>query len=239
MINGILTIILIGFIVVIILRTLEIENNILSIILAGLMVSFPVVASLFIYIFTAPAYFLSILLNVFAIYMFSKNKNIVNFIISVLLITFSLGIYQDFLGISAALAILVLIKDIVNSDKTAKNIIIDGLKYLLILTLSLVLYFIIHKISLNLTNVQMSGHNGLNNIGKIEILKIPNQIIKAYRTFFLFDWFYINGNLIDRIIIVSSFVLTMLITVRVLLNKKFELAKKALFYWLLYYFLLQ
>ena len=120
-INGILTIILIGFIVVIILRTLEIENNILSIILAGLMVSFPVVASLFIYIFTAPAYFLSILLNVFAIYMFSKNKNIVNFIISVLLITFSLGIYQAFLGISAALAILVLIKDIVNSDKTVKQ----------------------------------------------------------------------------------------------------------------------
>ena len=73
LINGILTIFLIGLIVIFILKILKIENKILSIILAGLLVSFPVVASLFIYMFTAPAYFLAILLNVLAIYLFSKK----------------------------------------------------------------------------------------------------------------------------------------------------------------------
>ena len=75
----------------------------------------------------------------------------------------------------------------------------------------------------------MSAHNGLNNIGKIEIWKIPNQIIKAYKDFFLFKWFGINENIIVRILIISSFLLSMLLTIKIFLSNKIEFSSKLLF----------
>lgn len=228
-INGVLSILLIGIIAVIVIRTLKIESKLLSVILAALMVSFPVVAGLFIYIFTAPAYFLSVLLNVYAIYLFDKHRNIISFIISILLITFSLGIYQAFLSISAAFALFVLLREIIENEKSTKDIIILGIKFLIILITALILYFILHKLSISLIKIQMSTHNGLNEIGKMEISKLPRQINKAYGDFFKFDWFNINRIDFVKKAIVYSYYLSILFAITSLINKQIKLDKKLLF----------
>ena len=108
-IYGVISVVLISISICIIVNIFDIKNKWFQIILSGLIISFPSLVGTFSYMFTASSYALSFLLAVASVKMFAQ-KSWISRIIAVILLTFSLGIYQSYIAITASLMLLILLQ---------------------------------------------------------------------------------------------------------------------------------
>lgn len=95
--NGLASLLFLAIIAALLIKIFDIENIFLGIVLSGILTTIPVVAVIFAYMYTAPAYFFGFLLGVFGIYLIKKYNNIIVYIIAVFLMSLSIGTYQGFL----------------------------------------------------------------------------------------------------------------------------------------------
>lgn len=96
-VNGILSIILIAITGMIIIKVFNIKSCISAALIGGVLVVFPAVTSTFAYMFTAPAYFLALLLAVKSIDIIYKKQSVFRWLIGGLVLSFAIGIYQAYL----------------------------------------------------------------------------------------------------------------------------------------------
>lgn len=228
-VNGMLSILLIAISSIFVIKILNLKNKYLCVLLGISMVSFPVVSAIFSYMYTAPAYFLSLFLNVFAIYILSKNFNIKNAIIALTLLVISLGIYQAFISVSMTLAIIVLVRKIIEEYKDYKTVLIMGFKYLFIFLISIVLYLLLVKFFVSINNIQLTDYKGMNEMGTLEISKIPYAIFKAYESFFFLKWFNINSLWFMRAIMFLLMAISGVLVLSIFKNNIKKMREKMLF----------
>lgn len=171
----------------IIVRYLEIQSKFLAIAIGAGMVLFPTVASTNTYYLVSLTYFGSLLLATLGVYCADRGRKGV--FLSVLLLTLSLGTYQAYISFAAGVFVLRIILDLLNGSP-AKACLRKGLKYIGLLLVSILSYYLILKIILITTNAKMTNYRGLSNMDNISILNIPTLIVNAYTkviAFFLFD----------------------------------------------------
>ena len=184
--HGLVSIFFIALSAFILIRIFCIENELLQIILCGLLVTYPVVTSTFGYMFTAPYYFFALFLAVFSVYYESLRNNTVSFLVSSICICCSLGIYQAYFSVSVSCFVLLLIVSIIDERlDTVETIFYKGMRYLYICICGLAEYYIIWKLFLRLVNVSTSSYQGLNSIGATGIYDYIKGIGKAIFIFFL------------------------------------------------------
>ena len=158
------------------------HNEISCIFISVIMVIFPSITSTFTFIFTVQYYCFSILLTCAAVY-FIRNYS-KGWITGVILLAFSLGIYQAYLGVAAGFFLLFLIVDMLQSKHTVMRIFADAWKYLGILASSVLLYFVCNKIALMITHNQLSEYMGINSMGQIHFNELPRILCQIYIEFF-------------------------------------------------------
>lgn len=152
-------------------------------ILAGaLMVSFPTVASTFTYMFSADAYFLSLLLACLGAYLTVKYR--FGFVGGIIAVALSLGIYQSYLGVAAVLLVAALILETLDGSATVKQLLLRGVKYLLTLALGVALYYLIVKLTTQ--SEQLVDYMGISSMGEIPAAKLPELIGRAYKSYYNF-----------------------------------------------------
>lgn len=169
---------------------LEIHNRCMIVLISGLLVSFPSIASTFSYVFTMDGYMLALLLAVTAVLLTKKSR--MGFLPGAICLAFSLGIYQAYLPFAALLSIYGILM-LCMEHGPVRDKIRYSLRYLYMGITGLGLYYIILQVLLKIQGKVLDTYQGINGMGSVEKAGIIDTIKNIYMDFFSFT---IKGNVL-------------------------------------------
>ena len=219
--NGLLTIFLLCISACLIVEILDLESISMCIVWGGIFLCFPTVTSTLFFMYTAPYYALAVLFVIASVW-FTVNYKY-GFLLAAVLGAFSLGIYQAYFPMMITLFVTVLLQKILSNDSQLKDIFRIGLLYLLTLFLSLLLYFLFLNICLKFYNMSLSDYQGVNEMGTINFMELPQIIKRMYIAFIkipLADYKGLSATPIIRLSLsvlgaISIFIISYIVLVRV------------------------
>ena len=183
LINGL---IFIGFLAVsagILVHIFGIKSRQLAAILGMALVTFPTAASTLLYKYTSGFYGFAFFLCILAVWVLPKYK-IGGLLLSACCTALSLGIYQAYLPVTAAVFVLQLYRQTLEEDIGFAKLLRRGIYACLSLVLGLLLYFALTKLSLVYYGRELSSYQGINSMGQLDLVQLPELIITAFRKSF-------------------------------------------------------
>lgn len=147
---GTLSVVLISIASCLIMRIFQIQNKLLQCALAGVVIAFPSEIGTMLYMFTSSSYAIALLCSVLGVYLFKKRRKRYQ-LISLFLTVFSCSIYQAYIAITASFFVLLLIQDILHNERPVGDIVKTGCSHLLLLAVSLLVYYGITLLLLHLS----------------------------------------------------------------------------------------
>ena len=167
---------------------LRVKGTLYAVFVGAFIVAFPSVFCNILYP-QEEVFFTAFLLATLAVYFTTKYK--LGFIGGAILLTFSLGTYQTYIGFAAGLFIIAIILDIFEKEKKPREILLDGIKYIAVMLVAVGLYYVCLQIILAIRGVELSDYMGVSSMGSnLTIHGILSQSLKAYKevfNFMLFD----------------------------------------------------
>lgn len=161
---------------------LRIRSVLGCVLAAALMVTFPTVTSNNFYLFSADAYMLSLALACIGAYVTAKHR--LGFIGGAVAMTLSMGIYQSYFCVGAALLVGSLIFELLDGEKSVGEILKKAVKYLLTMGLGLAAYYIIVKLTSQ--NTGLVDYMGISQMGSISLGELPTYVRYAYINYYSF-----------------------------------------------------
>lgn len=158
---GVLALIYLSITSVILNRLLKITTPVIIVLVSALLVSFPVMASMFAYIFTMDGYMLGLLFAVLSVYLTQKGR--MGFIPGAVALSLSMGIYQAYLPVAIVLSLYMVLLIFAGNGK-AKEKILKALKFLYMGVLGSALYYIILKIMLKVQGKVLDSYQGISDM---------------------------------------------------------------------------
>lgn len=156
-INGMLSLIMLAVSACITVSVFKIENALIKVLLCSLLTVFPSQIVTFSYIFTCAPYALALLMSVASVY-FTLRGGKWYFALAAFLMACSLGIYQAYLSVAAALYVVYIIKLILDGELSEKEILRRGLRLIGALVAALVFYFVINKLFMLLSATKYNSY---------------------------------------------------------------------------------
>ncbi len=212
---GILAILLLAVTAVLLVQVFEIKKVWAGVVIAGFLVTFPVLTSTFAYVFTMDGYMLAVLLSVLAVYLVEKKKWGV--VAGGIVLAFSMGIYQAYLPICILLClykvILILLKETQVREKI-KAI----LSYLYMGVLGVTLYYVILRVLLMVQKKELASYQGIDGMTGLSV----GSIVDMYRDFleFVFKGKVLFNNIFSLLALLIIGVLFVWTLVQVVCKKK-------------------
>lgn len=180
-IYGIITISLLAIAVCLLISVLEIHSKLLQGLTAGFVLSFPSLTGTFGYMFTASSYGVAFLLAVLSVWCLRKKGP--GFLAgAVICMIASLSIYQSYVSLTAALLVLLLIRDLLTGED-AGVVLRRGIAYVAFLVVSLGLYWGATQLILRLMHISM-GDYATESI-TFDLRTLPEKVLLAYRCFIM------------------------------------------------------
>lgn len=164
------------------LRLLDIRGKLLTILLPGVLATSTTLTLInATYSKDADTYMLSLLLSTAAVYLTARYRW--GFPAGVLLLTMSLALYQAFLQAAVFLAMMMVVKVILEGAQV-KEILLTGIKLVAMLLLGLVLYYVALRVVLQVTGHGLTeSYNGLTHLGEFGGLGELLSLLKDTWTF--------------------------------------------------------
>lgn len=155
---------------------LRIRHPLGCVVTAAILVSFPTVTATFSYMFTADAYFFSLLLAAFGAYAAVRLRWGV--LIGAASITLSMGIYQSYLGVAAVLMVGALLFETLDGKRSFQELFLKGVWLVASLGAAVIAYMVIVRITSR--SVPLVDYMGISEMGKISLTELPWLIAKSY-----------------------------------------------------------
>ncbi len=146
---------------VVLTETMELEDPLTIIGVSGLLVSFPALASTFAYVFTMDGYMMALFLAVLSVLFTKKYKK--GWILGVVCLAFSMGIYQAYLPFAILLCVYVILLFFME-EHGVKEKVQYALRYLGMGIAGAVLYYVILQILLKLQGKVLDTYQGINSM---------------------------------------------------------------------------
>lgn len=220
---GLLQLLFTGIMTYMIIDLLEIRKIINQIIVIGILVTnYTVSLTNATYICWSDTFALANLLSVLSVYLYYKDANKHRYIICILLMVMSLGLYQSGFQVGVALCMIIAIRRLLINDNH-KEVVNEGIKAICYLIVSLLLYFAINKIVLMVLGTSSSDlYNSVGNASKILSLK---EWIKGFRESLWMEFLWFTGRAtINRklffVVNVELFVIAFVYIVKIIKNNK-------------------
>lgn len=184
--NGLASLLFLAIIAALLIKIFDIENFFLGIALSGILTTIPVVAVIFAYMYTAPAYFFGFLLGVFGIYLIKKYNNIIVYIIAVFLMSLSIGTYQGFLPTLLGIMLIMFLNFLLKSKEEpgSKKNIFKGVSIIFSVPLFVGVYYVLMKLINKALQITLSDYRGVSSMGHLGIKTYAGRAITAYKRFF-------------------------------------------------------
>jgi len=176
---GLLAIGILAVTSVLLVEVLEIQNNVAGMMIAGVLVTFPVLTSTFAYVFTMDGYMLAVFLTVLSVYLATKGK--FGFVFGGIALACSMGTYQAYLPIAILLCVYKVVLILLTDDEKRKKI-KSVLNYLYMGVIGVSLYFIIMKISLHFAGTELGDYQSVKEQSSFSL----GNIVNLYKDFFEF-----------------------------------------------------
>lgn len=181
-----LGIFIIAITTVFIVDLFDIKNKFSIILVSIIMIVSPSVTITFLYVHTALAYFIAFLsstISIWFLYKFKYKK--VGFVFGILFFTFTLSIYQSYVGVTIGICIMYNILELIKNNKNIKEVLLNLLKGSCLVILSVAFYYIITMCILKILNLELSLYGGANEISITKIIKsLSSTIVYTYIDFF-------------------------------------------------------
>ena len=187
--NGIFALLFLAVSAALLVSALDVKRRLTAGILGGLLVVFPAVVSMYFFMFLALYYAIGIFFSVLAAYLVVKYpRSICANVAAVLLIAGSLGIYQAYFPNTVCILLMVVILEAafgnVAGKEQWKRFWITVVRYLAIMAAGLVVYFLINKMYLAVTGIQLTSYQGGDTMGAITVSQLLGGIKNCYTSFF-------------------------------------------------------
>lgn len=225
LINGLITILCHIFGACLIVDILDIRDEFYSGVVGGLLVTFPSLVCRMFYMFTTHYYAVGFLVAVIGVWLFiKKQNNILCCILAILLVAFGTGVYQTNFAAAVCICLAYLISKYIKHENKVKDTIIDCIKHISFLILSIISYFVIHSLALKVTGLQMSSHSeNYDTMGQMSAGLLVTSLRRCYTTFirlFLVDVYGMNPNILVKIGFLVSIIIFVFVYVSVLVSKR-------------------
>lgn len=126
-------------------------------------VMIPALSYTFLYLFTASAYAFAVLLAVGAVWLLRKKKR--GFVPAAVLLACSMGTYQAYFAVAASLALMGVILDLLDREKSLKITVREGLRALGMLAAGAVIYGGILFVFLKVKHLELLDYRGISAMG--------------------------------------------------------------------------
>lgn len=175
--NGLLFLLLVALSAGLLVSVFRIRSRLAAALMGILFAVFPSTFSALVFRYTSVYYGLAIFLSVAAVWLFARYSW--GWLLSVICIACSLGIYQAYVPITIGMFILMLLQESLSDGASFRQLLMRSLFCCGVLLLGLLLYYALLKLMLGLYGTQLSNYQGVNEMGKISFSTIPGLIYKA------------------------------------------------------------
>lgn len=182
---GLISILVLALTAGLTVKILSISNTASIILISGFIVTFPPVACIFSYMYTADAYFIALLLNTLAVFVAKKYKY--GFVGAIILMAFACGIYQAFICYAVGLFLFDCMISLLDENVSVKKVIVQGIKYVASSVAALLIYYAVLHLLLAITGTTLSSYQGIDSVGLSSIKAFLKEIPTAYETYY--DYF--------------------------------------------------
>lgn len=223
--NGFMSVVFIGICSMILMDIFEIKSKLVAVIIGGLMVVFPMVTSVFSFMFTSWPYFMGLVFGFQAARVLAKELSVKNVLISALWMALCLSFYQAFLGVVVTIFLLKMLVDVIDgkTDSVASYA-ISGVSYLIELGLSLGIWALIAKFFRTIKHMELNDYKGWGE--PYDISKFPSKLSEAISSFLSFRMEGINALRYLRMLSMLIFVLTVIMIIMLLIKSQAKLSVK-------------
>ena len=182
--HGITSLILLSVSICIIVELFHLQSRLGQILLSALIISFPSQVGTFCYMYTSSSYAVAFLLCVLCVREAAK-ESWKDWLVSALLFTLMLSIYQSYLSIASSLMILLLIQELMTCGGETRflSVLKRGVLFVAILLVGFEVYRLSITVSLTLFGDSVNQYS---NEAKEMAPAFPGSILVAYR-FFVFN----------------------------------------------------
>ena len=188
---GLFSVLLLSLASVFVVDLLEFRSRYLAMFVGTIIAAFPALGYTFLYLFTASAYCLAVLGAVLAVW-FVHQGGKRNWLIGVILLTLSMGIYQAYVSFAISLSIVTIIRTLFKKEANFKKTMLQGLSFLSFLAVSAAVYCFVLKLFLNLKNIELLSYREMNTVfSDYPLDKLPGLIKTIYCRYFSF--FFLTG----------------------------------------------
>lgn len=186
LINGVLSIVFIAISACLIVKLFEIDNLGICVVLSGALVSIPVISVTFGFMFTAPYYMFSFLITTYGVYLISLKNKWYTYVFGIILISFSIGIYQAYISIAISLMLFRLMYEVKNNSFQSWGGFLKKCGLLIIACVLFVgLYLLITKATILFLDIELTGHQGISSMASEGLSVYFKRAILAYVDFFI------------------------------------------------------
>lgn len=210
---GVIGIVNLALSCVVLTEFLEIHNAGVIVLISGLLVAFPSIASTFAYVFTLDGYMLALLLAVLSVALTRRFR--LGFLAGGVCLAFSMGTYQAYLPFAILLSIYGILMLAMEEGSIMVKI-KSGLKYLYMGMTGAALYYLILQVLLKLQGKTLASYQGISGMGSVEKAGLLNTAKHMYRDFASFT---IKGNVVmNNVFSAAAVVLLVLLAAGVLIR---------------------
>ncbi|MBR1701062.1 MAG: glucosyltransferase domain-containing protein [Lachnospiraceae bacterium] len=156
---GLLGLVFLGLTSVALAELLEIQDTVPIMLISGLLVSFPALASTFAYVFTMDGYMLALLLAVLSVLCTKKWRK--GFWIGAFCLAFSMGTYQAYLPFAILLCLYEALRIFGREDPFREKC-WEVFRYLCMGVLGVLFYYVILRILLVIEGKELDSYQGIN-----------------------------------------------------------------------------
>jgi len=216
--NGMVSTFFIALSAMLIVNILDIRSTTKAVLLGTSMMVFPVVISTYAFMFTAPHYFFALFLGVLAVWL--QEQGLMGTLLAMISITFSLGIYQAYLAVPMCLFLLLIVIKCNQEELTSLDIIKSAGRYLLVIGVGLISYFIANEIFLKILHLEMTTSQGLSDGYQWNLQQIVSAVLNTYRNFFTVEYEGMHPSLWMKVAVWIGFVADVLLMGLLLARKQ-------------------
>ena len=171
---------------------LGLHSRTLSALAGVLMAAFPCLGYTFLYMFTASAYCLAILLAVLSVWLAQKG-GWPRSLAACLLLALSMGIYQAYAAVAVSLSVLAVLRACLDHRANWKGTLRLGLHLMGVLAAGAALYYGLLQLFLSVKGLELLSYLGMSQAGGgYPIAQLPRLILSAYKQVLVF--FFLPGS---------------------------------------------
>ena len=236
---GVLSLFWIAITAVLLVDILEVTRTEWIVVISGLLVSFPALASTYAYVFTADGYMLGMMLAVLAVYLTKNYKY--GFISGGICLAFSMGTYQSYLPVCILLCLYAIVQNFLSEqnandsamqEKLAKTRITFVIKNLAMGIIGVSLYYVTLQVLLKLQGKVLDTYQGINGMTAIGGDSFTDTLVKMYGDFVTF---ILKGNILFNNIfsLIAVAVIAVLFIVSIISVAKERRLFKCVWFWII------